>query len=108
MDFWDCTIACVSELAWFLDDSVRVVADAYFGKTPFINPLKHSGIEVITRLRHDAFAWGLPVYCGRGRPPKRGKKHKLADLVKQLPVSKVKINLYGSVKEVECFFWRHG
>jgi len=96
INFWDCALATVLEMSSLLSGKIRVVADAYFSKAPFLLPLRERGIEVITRLRRDAVAWERAVYKGRGRPPKRGKKYKLADLVKLFPLEKVSVTLYGS------------
>jgi len=38
--FWDCTLSSVIEMFHLLTGKVRVVADAYFGKAPFIEPLR--------------------------------------------------------------------
>ncbi len=74
--------------------------DAYFAKACMFNPLIEMGITLLTRLRHDAVGWDDPEYCGRGRPPKRGKKWKLAELWKAAPHETVTAHLYGKVVEV--------
>lgn len=109
MTFWDVTIALVTHAHSLLGDvPLRVVADAYFGKAPFIQPLLDMGIHVITRLRSDAVGWEDPVYCGRGRPPKYGKKRKLAHLLDLLPRETIRIQVYGKWKTlqvVSCVLW---
>jgi hypothetical protein len=83
-DFWDVTVSNVL-YTWELVGrrSLRVVADAYFSTANFIKPLMEKGIAVISRLRKNAVGWDDPSeYSGRGRPRKKGKKWKLADLLK--------------------------
>jgi hypothetical protein len=72
-----------------------VVADAYFAKAPFINAIIEMGVGLVTRLRWDAVGWDDPSYCGRGRPPKRGRKWKLASLLDHLENTSISVNLYG-------------
>ena len=84
-DFWDVTVSNVL-YTWELRGrrALRVVADAYFANASFIKPLMEKGIAVISRLRKNAIGWDdPPKYPGRGRPRKRGKKWKLADLLKE-------------------------
>ena len=76
-------VAAVLAAVFFVKNSVKakplcVVADAFFSKANFITPLVGQGITLVTRLRHDAVGFLPPFYCGRGRPPKRGKCIKLA------------------------------
>jgi len=78
--------------------ALRAVADAFFSKAPFINPLILKGIHLISRLRWDAVGWDdPPPYSGRGRPAKRGKKWKLADLIKVFPPHQIDLKLYGKM-----------
>lgn len=106
--FWD----CVLPLIWQLHDSLnhaplRVVADAYFSKAPFIQPLLNRGIHVISRLRKDAVGWDDPSPDQRS-DAKRGKKWKLAKLLDHLPVETVSVHLYGKLVTVEtvcCEVW---
>ena len=77
---------------------VCVVADAYFSKATFFNALIEKHISLVTRLRWDAVGFDAPVYCGRGRPPKRGKKWKLATLIDCLPSKQLTVRLYGKPK----------
>ena len=93
--FWD----CVHPLLWQLHQQLngaplRVVADAYFSKSPFINPLLEQGIDVISRLRKDAVGWDDPSPEQRS-DAKRGQKWRLAQLLSHLPVEKVEVFLYG-------------
>jgi hypothetical protein len=109
MTFWDVTIALVTHARLLLGDvPIRVVVDAYFGKAPFIQPMLDMSIHVITRLRSDAVGWEDPVYCGCGRPPKYGKKRKLAHLLNLLPRETVRVQIYGKWKTmqvVSCVLW---
>lgn len=59
------------------------------------------GIEIITRLRKDGVGWeDPPPYCGRGRPPKQGRKWVLAELVCSCPLTRITVELYGKRTEV--------
>lgn len=97
MSFMESLIALAYQINEFLKDhKFRVVADAYFAKANFINPMIDKGIDVITRWRKDGVAWDdPPIYSGIGRPRKYGKKWQLADLIKCLPVQELKVHLYG-------------
>ncbi len=76
--------------------ALRVVADAYFANASFIKPLMEKGIAVISRLRKNAIGWDdPPKYTGRGRPRKRGKKWKLADLLKEFEPESISVHIYG-------------
>jgi len=83
-DFWDVTVSNVL-YTWELlgRRALRVVADAYFANARFIKPLRDKEIAVISQLRKNAVGGDDPLeYSGRGRPRKKGKKWKLADLLK--------------------------
>jgi hypothetical protein len=96
MSFWDAVLAVVFVVASSVTSApLCVVADAYFAKAPFLNPLIEKGIGVVSRLRHDAVGFDDPLYCGRGRPPKKGKKWKLAQLWEHLEHQTVRAHLYG-------------
>ena len=77
-----------------------VVLDVYFAKACMFTPLLELGITLLTRLRHDAVGWDDPVYCGRGRPPERGKQWKLAHLWDEGDRETVSAHLYGKLVEV--------
>lgn len=99
--FWDAVLPLVYQMAEFLHQApLRVVADAYFCKAPFIQPLLERGIHVISRMRKDAVGWDDPVYCGRGRRPKHGKKWKLAQLVTHFPPEIITAFLYGKTVQL--------
>lgn len=101
MSIWETAIAMISQAAAMLSGApLCVVMDAYFAKACMMNALIAMGVTLITRLRHDAVGWDDPEYCGRGRPPKRGKKWKLAELWKAAPHETVTAHLYGKVVEV--------
>ena len=96
MTIWETTLAMVSQASAMLTGApLCVVMDAYFAKACMFNPLIEAGITFITRLRHDAVGWDEPVYCGRGRPPKHGKKWTLATLWTERPHETVTAQLYG-------------
>jgi hypothetical protein len=101
MSIWETAIAMVSQAAAMLTGApLCVVRDAYFAKACMFNPLIEMGVTLLTRLRHDAVGWDDPEYCGRGRPPERGRKWKLAQLWKAAPHETVTAHLYGKVVEV--------
>jgi DDE superfamily endonuclease len=61
LSFWDAAIAAILEVTRCLGEApVRVVADAYYAKAPFLNGLRARGIDVISRLRKDAVGWDDP------------------------------------------------
>ena len=93
--FWDCVLPLIWQLRQFLGAvPLRVVADAYFSKAPFINPLLQEGIHLISRLRKDAVGWDDPSPEQRS-DAKRGRKWKLAQLLEHLPAVAVTVLLYG-------------
>jgi hypothetical protein len=85
MSFWDAAIAAVLEVMRCLGEaSVRVVADAYYAKAPFLNGLLTRDIHVISRLRKDTVGWDDPAPRPpgtRGRKPHHGRKWSLTSLV---------------------------
>ena len=100
--FWDCVLPLIWQLHVHLNQApLRVVADAYFGKAPFIQPLLNSGIHVITRLRKDAVGWDDPSPDQRS-DAKRGKKWKLARLLDHCPTELVPVHLYGKLITVRA------
>jgi len=108
---WDVAFAVVFSMAVVLGGMplesglvLRVVADAFFSKAPFINGLVACKIHLISRLRHDAVGWDAepPPYCGKGRRPKKGRQWKLRDLLQQGPVEEVTVWLYGHLVTVRC------
>ena len=99
--FWEAVLPLVYQMAEFLHQApLRVVADAYFCKAPFLQPLLERGIFVISRMRKDAVGWDDPIYCGRGRRPKHGRKWKLAELLSLFPPQKITASLYGRTVEL--------
>jgi hypothetical protein len=104
LDFWAVVVALVRELQQYVGTRpLRVVADAYFSKAAFLNPLGAEGITVISRLRKDAVGWDdpLPVVGKRqrGRPRKKGQAWKLAHLLRMEPVTQFTVVIYS---KVEC------
>jgi hypothetical protein len=100
--FWDGVLPWIWQLHLHLNQApLRVVADAYFGKAPFIQPLLTEGIHVITRLRRDAVGWDDPSPDQRS-DAKRGKKWKLAQLLDHFPVEMVSVHLYGKLVTVKA------
>ena len=86
-----------------------MVADAYFSKASFLNPLLAEGITVISRLRKDAVGWDAPVpvvgQCRRGRPRKQGRVWKLATLLQVEPVTALTVRIYGKEERLQVV-WR--
>jgi hypothetical protein len=110
LDFWWVVVALVRELQqWLGERPLRVVADAYFSKAAFLNPLGAAGITVITRLRKDAVGWDDPdPVVGkrpRGRPRKKGRRWKLAKVLQTEPVTDLTMVLYGKAETVQVV-WR--
>jgi hypothetical protein len=91
------------------DRPLRVVADAYFSKAAFLNPLVAQGITVISRLRKDAVGWDDPdPVVGkrpRGRSRKKGQTWKLATLLRTEPVTTLTVTSYGEEETVQGV-WR--
>jgi len=103
--FWDGVLPLVWRLHSLLNQApLRVVADAYFGKAPFIQPLVQAGIHVVTRLRYDAVGWDEPSPDQRA-DAQRGRKWKLATLLDHLPAELVTVHLYGQLVTVKAV-WR--
>lgn len=113
MTFWDAVCPLIAHLHQMLDAlPLRVVADAYFSKAPFINWMLSIHVHVITRMRWDAVGWDDPQPeptspCGkkkRGRKPtkpKQGKKWKIAQLLNLLPLQQVKVSIYGRLQTLD-------
>ena len=96
MSFFETVIAGVAEVSASITSApLCAIADAYFAKAIFLNTLIDQGIGLVTRLRADAVGFDDPVYSGRGRPPKRGKKWKLAALIDHFPRHHLAVALYG-------------
>ena len=104
MSFWDAAIAAILEVTRCLGEaSVRVVADAYYSKAPFLNGLLARGIDVISRLRKDAVGWDDPAPRPpgkRGRKPRYGRKWTLASLLTAETPTRDRLTLYGKLTEV--------
>ena len=104
MSFWDAAIAAILEVTQSLGEvSVRVVADAFYAKAPFLNGLLARGIDVISRLRKDAVGWDDPEPTPpgkRGRKPRHGRKWTLASLLTAETPTRDRLSLYGKLTEV--------
>jgi hypothetical protein len=104
MRFWDAAIAALLEVTRCLGAvSVRVVADAYYSKAPFLNGLLARGIHVISRLRKDAVGWDDPEPRPpgtRGRKPRYGRQWTLASLLSEQTPTRERLTLYGKLTEV--------
>jgi len=110
MTFWDAVCPLIAQLSTMLEHGpMRVVADAYFARAPFINWMLGISVHVITRMRKDAVGWDdpepePPLPPGRkkrGRPrtrPRKGKKWKLAHLVKSFPTESITVFIYGKLR----------
>jgi DDE superfamily endonuclease len=104
MSFWDAAIAAILEVTrcWGAA-SVRVVADAFYAKAPFLNGRLARGLNVISRLRKDAVGWDdpePPPPGKRGRKPRYGRKWPLATLVTAETPVRERLTLYGQLTEV--------
>jgi hypothetical protein len=86
-----------------------VVADAYFSKAAFLNPMGAEGITVMSRLRKDAVGWDdpLPVVGKRrrGRPRKKGRAWKLAHRLRMEPVTQFTVVIYSQAEGLQMV-WR--
>jgi hypothetical protein len=104
MSFWDAAIAAILEVTRCLGEaSIRVVADAYYAKAPFLNGLLARGIQVSSRLRKDAVGWDDPdprPPGTRGRKPRHGRKWTLASLWSEQTPTRERLTLYGTLTEV--------
>jgi DDE superfamily endonuclease len=110
LDFWLVVVALVRELRQYVGaQPLRVVADAYFSKASFLNPLVAEGIMVLSRLRKDAVGWDDPAPVvgqrPRGRPRKKGGVWKLATLLQVEPVTELTVRIYGKEEHVQVV-WR--
>jgi hypothetical protein len=104
MSFWEAAIAAILEVTRCLGDAaVRVGADAYYSKAPFLNGLLARGINVVSRLRKDAVGWDdpePPPPGKRGRKPRYGRKWTLASLLTAETPRRDRLTLYGKLTEV--------
>jgi hypothetical protein len=96
LDCWLVVVALVRELRQYVSaQPLRVVADAYFGKAPFLKPLVVESLPMISRLRKDAVGWDDPApVVGkrlRGRPRKKGRVWKLATLLQVEPSTELTV-----------------
>jgi hypothetical protein len=110
LDFWLVVVALVRELRQYVGPQpLRVVADAYFSRASFLNPLVAEGITVLSRLRKDAVGWDdLPPMQGkrpRGRPRKKGRAWKLAHLLRVEPVTELAVKIYRKEERLRIV-WR--
>lgn len=107
-NFWECVLPLLWQLQQGLGAApLRVVADAYFSKAPFLNPLVKAGIHVISRLRKDAVGWDNPTAEQRS-DAKRGQKWKLAQLLDHEVPQAVTAYVYGhrvTVQAVARIVW---
>jgi len=115
MTFWDVVCPLIAHLQQCLASApLRVVADAYFCKAPFLNWLLRLPVpvHVITRMRWDAIGWDdpepepplSPGRTPRGRPrlhPRKGRQWKLAQLLTAFPLEPVTVFLYGHLHTLQ-------
>jgi hypothetical protein len=105
MTFWDTILAVILQTRQFLDNfNLRVVADAYFANSSFINLMIDEDIHVITRWRKDGIGWDDPTpnYGKRkkGRPRKYGIQHKLSNFLNAFSPELVLVYTYGQLSRV--------
>jgi hypothetical protein len=110
MTIWEAVCPLVAQLTlWLASHPLRVVADAYFSKAPFLNWMLALHVHVITRMRWDAVGSDDPPpetpqppgRKRRGRPrtrPRKGKQWKLADLLIACPQESVTVLIYGHLQ----------
>jgi hypothetical protein len=99
---WDSVHPLIFQLHQQLQGAaLRVVVDAYFAKAPFVNPLVQKGIQVVSRLRHDAVGWDDPLPQQRA-DAKRGRKWKLAQLLTHSSLEMTSVHLYGKIVTVQA------
>ena len=120
MDFWSSVCPLVAQLFEMMGrHPMRVVADAYFSKATFINWMLSLPVHVITRMRKDAVGWDSPKQKRlqpngkkkKGPKPKRGKKWKIASLIKNFPLETVTVFIYGKVQTLHVvtrYLWIRG
>ena len=105
MTFWDTIFAVILQTRQFLENfNFRVVVDAYFANSTFINPMIDEGIHVITRWRKDGVGWDdpQPQYGKRkrGRPKKYGLQHKVSNLLNAFTPELILVHVYGQLSRV--------
>ncbi len=110
MTFWEAVCPLIAQMSLMLDHlPLRVVADAYFAKAPFLNWMLSLGVHVVTKMRWDAVGWDDPIPAPplppgtkkRGRPrttPPQGSAWKLATLLKTFPPVPVQVSIYGTMR----------
>jgi hypothetical protein len=91
-------------VGWQPEDVLAV--DAYYTKAPYLKPMQKAGVNVLGRVAANrVFYLPPPPYCGRGRPPQKGRKIKLND-ARTLPdadtVEQVKLYDGGRI-EISCW-----
>ncbi len=102
-NFWDGVIPLALDLKQQLGSSLlRVVADAYFCKVPFLAPLVAQGIQVITRMRKDGVAWDERIENPGKKSVKLEGKWKLACLLQEFTPQKLSVKIYGKSVQVEA------
>ena len=104
--FWDAALAAVLEVTRCLGEAaVRVVADAFSSKAPFLHGLRARGIDVISRRRKEAGGWDDPaprLPGPRGRTPRDGHTWTWASLVRAETPTRDRLPLSGTLTEVVC------
>lgn len=115
MTFWDTACPLVAQIHQEIGQyPMRVVADAYFSKAPFINYMLCIDVNVLTRMRKDAVGWDDPIIeldsetasgnkrRGRKRKhPEKGKEWKIANLINCLPIETVSVFIYGKIQSLD-------
>ncbi len=111
MTFWDAVCPLIAHLREVLGNHpMRVAADAYFSKAPFINRMLSCGVHVVTRMRSDAVGWDDPEPPADGKKrrgrkpvhPPKGKKWKPAELVWFFSPETVSVRIYGKSRELKA------
>jgi hypothetical protein len=90
-----------------------LLLDRYFLSIPALRRLNESNrpdeirLHIVTKAKMNAVAYEQPVRkSGRGRPPKKGKMLKLADLfhARTGEFQSVKVTIYGKEETVSCLY----
>jgi DDE superfamily endonuclease len=69
-------VVWLAEWLKYLGKTLWIVADGAYAKRPFLKAAKAAGVVVVSRLRHDAALWSVPLPPRPATPKKRGRKPK--------------------------------
>jgi DDE superfamily endonuclease len=69
-------VTWLAEWLKYLGKTLWIVADGAYAKRPFLKAAQAAGAVVVSRLRHDAALWSVPVPPRPDQPKQRGRKRK--------------------------------